>query len=59
MLLFKYFISIWFLYGIASFMNYNIKNVSFNILDLFSKNFFGIYLFYIVYNKKISKKIIK
>lgn len=55
MIIFKYFISIWFLYGIASFMDYNIKNISFNILDLFSKNFFGIYLFYLVYNKKIKK----
>jgi hypothetical protein len=34
----------WFLYGIAAFFPYKMKNVSFNILDLFSKNFFGIFL---------------
>jgi hypothetical protein len=34
----------WFLYGIAAFFPYKIKNVSFNILDLFAKNFFGIFL---------------
>jgi len=34
----------WFLYGIAAFFSYKMKNVSFNILDLFSKNFFGIFL---------------
>jgi bacteriorhodopsin len=54
MLIFEYFISIWFLYGVASFMNYENKNISFNILDLFSKNFFGIYLFYLIYDKKIN-----
>ena len=53
MIIFKYFISIWFLYGIASFMNYNIKNVSFNILDLFSKNFFGVFLAMILYKNRL------
>lgn len=35
---------IWSLYGFASVLPYVAKNVLYNILDLFSKNFFGIYL---------------
>jgi bacteriorhodopsin len=41
---------IWLLYAVAAYMNYNIKNIMYNILDIFSKNFYGlfvgIYLFY-------------
>jgi bacteriorhodopsin len=49
---FWYFSGIWALYGIASVMSYKIKNISYNILDLFAKNFFGLYLAYVlVYNK--------
>lgn len=41
---FWYFSGIWGLYGIASVLSYKYKNVFYNILDLFSKNFFGIFL---------------
>ena len=41
---------IWLLYAVAAYMNYNVKNIMYNILDIFSKNFYGlfvgIYLFY-------------
>jgi hypothetical protein len=47
--LFMYFFFFWSLYGVAAFMPYYIKNISYNILDLFSKNFFGIFLVYIIY----------
>jgi hypothetical protein len=41
---FFYFVSIWGLYGVAALLPYKYKNVFYNILDLFSKNFFGIFL---------------
>lgn len=42
--IFFYFFVVWFMYGIAALMNYKIKNIMYNILDLFAKNFFGVYL---------------
>ena len=36
---------IWSLYGIASLLPYVIKNVSYNILDIFSKNVNGLFIF--------------
>jgi bacteriorhodopsin len=47
---FWYFSGIWGLYGIASVMSYKVKNISYNILDLFAKNFFGLYLAYLLFN---------
>ena len=47
--LFTYFSSVWALYGIAALMPYNWKNSFYNILDLFAKNFFGLYLAYVLY----------
>jgi hypothetical protein len=47
---FWYFSGIWGLYGIASIMSYKVKNISYNILDLFAKNFFGLYLAYLLFN---------
>jgi hypothetical protein len=47
--IFTYFFFFWSLYGVAAFMPYYIKNILYNILDLFSKNFFGIFLVYIIY----------
>jgi hypothetical protein len=50
--IFLYFFIFWGLYGVAALLPYNIKNASYNILDLFSKNFFGIFLSYIIVMKK-------
>jgi len=47
---FWYFSGVWALYGIASVMSYKIKNIAYNILDLFAKNFFGLYLAYLLFN---------
>jgi hypothetical protein len=41
---FAIFFGLWLLYGVAAFFPYYIKNTAFNILDLFAKNFFGIFL---------------
>jgi|UniRef100_A0A6C0B967 bacteriorhodopsin len=46
--LFYYFFIFWSLYGIAAMLPYKIKNNGYNILDLFAKNFFGIYLSYLL-----------
>lgn len=47
--IFWYFSIIWSIYGIAAVMPYNIKNSMYNILDLFAKNFFGLFLAYVLY----------
>lgn len=46
--IFMYFFIFWSLYGITALLPYNTKNIFYNILDLFSKNFFGIFLVYVV-----------
>jgi hypothetical protein len=48
-LLFWYFFFFWSLYGFVAVLPYYIKNSFYNILDLFSKNFFGIFLSYIIF----------
>ena len=48
---FIYFVSIWGLYGLAAIMNYTIKNIMYNILDLFAKNFFALFLAYVLIYK--------
>ena len=45
---FVYFVTVWALYGVAALMSYKIKNTLYNILDVFAKNFFGIFLAYMV-----------
>jgi len=50
-----YFI-IWSLYGIVAFLSYEYKNSAYNIIDLFSKNFFSVFLVYLLW--KNQKKII-
>jgi len=47
--LFIYFSFIWSIYGVAALMPYHWKNIFYNILDLFAKNFFGLYLAYILW----------
>ena len=46
--LFYWFVFFWSLYGVFAVMSYTVKNTGYNILDVFSKNFFGIFLAYIV-----------
>jgi hypothetical protein len=49
-LLFWYFFFFWSLYGFVAVLPYYIKNAFYNILDLFAKNFFGIFLSYIIFS---------
>lgn len=48
---FYYIVFVWGLYGVAALMNYEIKNIMYNLLDLFSKNFFALYLAYTLISK--------
>ena len=41
---------IWGLYGVAALFKNKIKNTLYNILDIFSKNFYALYIAFIVYN---------
>ena len=47
-LLFWYFFFFWSLYGFVATLPYYMKNSFYNILDLFAKNFFGLFLSYII-----------
>ena len=49
--LYYWFLITWSMYGVFALMNYNIKNTGYNILDIFAKNFFGIFLAYTVFSK--------
>lgn len=49
LIIFFYFFIVWSLYGVVAVLPYNIKNMCYNILDLFSKNFFGIFLSYLLF----------
>ena len=48
-IIFWIFFAIWALYGVAALATYYWKNIAYNILDLFAKNFFGIVLAYTLY----------
>jgi hypothetical protein len=52
LIIFFYFFIIWSFYGIVAILPYKIKNTFYNILDLFSKNFFGIFLSYLLFTNK-------
>lgn len=52
--IFYYFFIFWSLYGVAYFQKYNLKNSMYNILDLFAKNGFGLFLVWILYKNRIK-----
>lgn len=49
--MFIYFVFFWSLYGIVALLPYYLKNALYNILDIFAKNFFGVFLSYIILTK--------
>lgn len=55
-IMFFIFSGIWGLYGISALMPYLWKNISYNILDIFSKNFFGVFLAYLGIKNHFNKK---
>ena len=48
MKIYAYFLVFWSLYGIVAVLPYALKNTIYNVLDLFSKNFFGIFLSFLI-----------
>jgi len=50
---FYVFAFIWSLYGVAAMMGSVSKNNMINILDLFAKNFFGFYIYYVIRSQSI------
>jgi bacteriorhodopsin len=52
---FYWFVFFWSLYGVFAVMSYTVKNTGYNILDVFAKNFFGIFLAYVVWAKSKAK----
>ena len=58
-IIYTFVFSVWSLYGVAALFNPVNKNVSYNILDLFSKNFYGLFILYSIikiYNIKNDQK---
>ena len=54
-IIFWSFSGIWALYGLAALMSYYWKNIMYNVLDLFAKNFFGLFLAHVIYQQyKVS-----
>lgn len=52
--IYAYFLVFWSLYGIVAVLPYTLKNTIYNVLDLFSKNFFGVFLSYLIVSNAIS-----
>jgi len=50
--MFFYFFIFWSLYGVAAVLPYKMKSMCYNILDLFAKNFFGLFLTYLIFTNK-------
>ena len=46
--IYAYFLVFWSLYGVVAVLPYALKNTIYNIIDLFSKNFFGLFLSYLI-----------
>lgn len=51
--LFFWFVGFWALYGLFAVLNYTAKNVGYNILDLFAKNFFGVFLSLVIWQRSL------
>ena len=44
--LFTFLVVIWGLYGVAAMTDLKTKNISYNILDIIAKNFYGLFIYY-------------
>jgi len=49
---------VWAMYGVAAMFNSVWKNVSYNILDVFAKNFYGLFLSYLIYQKASNHAVL-
>jgi len=46
--LFTFLVIVWGLYGVAAMTDLKTKNISYNILDIIAKNFYGLFIYYII-----------
>ena len=46
--LFKFLVVCWALYGISAMADIKTKNISYNLLDIVSKNFYGLFIYYYI-----------
>lgn len=46
--LFNFLVVVWSLYGFSALLENNAKNICYNLLDIVSKNFYGLYIYYII-----------
>jgi Na+/H+-dicarboxylate symporter len=53
---FYWFVFFWSLYGVFAIMSYTVKNTGYNILDIFAKNFFGLFLAYVLWAKSKAEE---
>jgi hypothetical protein len=51
--LFWFMFFVWSLYGVAAMFSSKEKNISYNVLDIFAKNFYGVFLSYLIYRRQI------
>jgi len=51
--LFYFMFSVWSLYGVAAMLQSREKNIMYNVLDIFAKNFYGLFLGYLIFQRKI------
>jgi hypothetical protein len=52
--LFWFMFFVWSLYGVAAMLNPIGKNISYNILDIFAKNFYGLFLGYLIVKQRAA-----
>ena len=51
--LFYFMFFVWSLYGIAAMLSSKEKNIMYNVLDIFAKNFYGLFLGYLIFRRQI------
>ena len=54
--LFYFLTSVWSLYGVSAYFDQNMKNICYNLLDIVSKNFYGLYIYYIIKKVNITEE---
>lgn len=50
--LFWFMFTTWSLYGVAAWLPSKEKNIGYNILDVFAKNFYGVFLSYLIFSRR-------
>lgn len=56
--LYVFMITVWGLYGVAAMFNSVWKNVSYNLLDVVAKNFYGVFLSYLILQKASNHAVL-